>query len=119
MTKWYPFDPDKGYRQKRPEDFKWVLVKTRSRGPGLPDPISVGYIKYAAGDRSCPYFVCPGVGGTAMAWCDCLPDDYAETRPKASITVPAPVEGERFVTPHPYPYRTFPVARQTHGNTQD
>ncbi len=81
MTKWYTFDPKKGYRQRRPPDHKWVLVKTRSKRIGIPDPISVGYIKYAAGDRSCPYFVCPGVGGIAMAWCDCLPDDYAQTRP--------------------------------------
>jgi len=37
-----------------------------------------GYIKYAAGDRECPYFVVyhgnPELGSNVVAWCDCLPD---------------------------------------------
>jgi hypothetical protein len=43
-------------------------------GPGLPYAIAVGYMKYAAGDETCPYFVVLGIGGDPVAWCDCLPD---------------------------------------------
>ena len=36
-----------------------------------------GYIRYAAGDGSCPYFVVyhgnPRIGANVVAWCDCLP----------------------------------------------
>jgi hypothetical protein len=37
-----------------------------------------GYIRYAAGDRECPYFVVyhgnAELGADVVAWCDCLPD---------------------------------------------
>ena len=46
-----------------------------------------GYIRYAAGDRNCPYFVVyhgnTEIGSDVLAWCDCLPDkgpDLPESR---------------------------------------
>lgn len=93
--KWYRFDQSKGYRQKRPPIRRWVIVAleaTRSHEidlgvtmkPGVPNlvasyppGIAVGYRKDAAGDPSCPYFVVPGIGRKVIAWCDCLPDDFA------------------------------------------
>jgi hypothetical protein len=72
--KWYKFDQKKGSRQKRPPERKWVLVFLPSREPGTPESIAVGYMKNAAGDKQCPYFVTPGLGGNPVAWCDCLPE---------------------------------------------
>ena len=76
--KWYKFDKDKGYRQKRPPIKKWVLVLKYNPDPCFPPCVVAGYRKDAAGDASCPYFVTPGaVGlGDAIAWCDCLPEDF-------------------------------------------
>jgi len=94
--KWYPFDKEKGWRQKRPPEKKWVLVQREPEPPhpfeevnhmlkpgiaGLvatyPSSVAVGYRKDAAGDAQCPYFVVPGLGGKVVAWCDCLPNDFA------------------------------------------
>ncbi len=75
--KWYSFDATKGSRQKRPPERKYVLVCTAPREKGLSEGIAVGYRKNAAGDKQCPYFVIPGIGGTVTAWCDCLPDELA------------------------------------------
>ena len=36
---------------------------------------AVGYLKNAAGDKQCPYFVVPGIGGRVLRWCDCLPEN--------------------------------------------
>lgn len=93
--KWYPFDADRGSRQKRPPLKKWVVVLLEPKPPevvdfvGLelkkgvppliastPAPLALGYRKDAAGDKQCPYFVIPGIGGTVTAWCDCLPEDF-------------------------------------------
>jgi hypothetical protein len=40
--------------------------------------VAVGYMKFAAGDRDCPYFVIPGgrTGFRVTHWCDCLGDDF-------------------------------------------
>ena len=83
MNKWYKFDVNRGYRQKRPRMYKLVLVKIQCRS--TPELIMVGYRKDAAGDKSCPYFVTPGFGGGAViAWRDCLniPDDENLWRPE-------------------------------------
>jgi len=84
---WYPFDPEKGSRQKRPPVKKYVLVQGRHkerREDGTspyPDPIMVGYRKNAAGDKQSPYFVTPG--GSCFTpygvyrWCDCLPENFS------------------------------------------
>ena len=74
--RWHPFNPQKGYRQKRPPIGRFVLVQVRSFNPGYPDPIIAGYRKNYAGVKSEPYFVRPGGAGLGdvYQWCDCLPD---------------------------------------------
>ncbi len=45
---------------------------------GWAPAICVGYLKFAAGDENCPYFVTPGVTQghrKPTHWADCLPDD--------------------------------------------
>ncbi|GAH74182.1 unnamed protein product [marine sediment metagenome] len=74
--KWYNFNPTKGSRQKRPPIRKYVLVQLASIDKCLPEAIAVGYRKNAAGDKQSPYFVIPGIGGTVLRWCDCLPDNF-------------------------------------------
>lgn len=77
--KWYNFDKEKGYLQKRPPIKKYVLVQRKNLDSSFPDPICVGYRKDAAGDKNCPYFVTPGMSGNfgdVYRWCDCLPDDF-------------------------------------------
>lgn len=76
--KWYPFDREKGSRQKRPPEFKLVLVYLKADREGPSDNICVGYMKNAAGDKQSPYFATPGAqqgqGWTVTHWCDCLPE---------------------------------------------
>lgn len=80
--KWYPFDRNKGSRQKRPPVKRYVLVRLASRQSGLPQGIAVGYLKNAAGDKQSPYFVVPGLHtGIALAWCDCLPENFMWPEP--------------------------------------
>jgi len=89
--KWYAFDPAKGYRQKRPPEKKYVLVKLKAAAPrvikvggdearrlhsSMPGPIAVGYRKDGGGDKDSPFFVVPGIGGEVIEWCDCLPDGF-------------------------------------------
>jgi len=77
--KWVPFDPAKGYRQKRPPLRKNVLVLIAEKEEeGLPQGVAVGYRKDSSGIKSLPYFVIPGIGGNVIAWCDCLPQDYKD-----------------------------------------
>jgi len=74
---WHPFDKAKGYRQKRPPIYRLVLVATAPQpDKGYPAGVAVGYRKNAAGDKSCPYFVIPGIGGEVTHWCDCLGDEF-------------------------------------------
>ena len=45
-----------------------------------------GYMKFAAGDKDCPYFVTYGLAhnpnrGDIIAWCDCLPDNAPADAP--------------------------------------
>lgn len=51
------------------------VVAVWIRGRYLPQ---CGYIRYAAGDKDCPYFVAyhgnPSIGAEIVAWCDCLPE---------------------------------------------
>ena len=75
--KWYKFDKLKGSRQKRPPASKYVLVRCKSSKKGYPDPVILGYMKNAAGDKQSPQFITPGGNaGTPYEWCDCLPDDF-------------------------------------------
>ena len=73
--KWYPFDKAKGSRQKRPPEKRYVLVRLERTARGNPEAIAIGYRKNSAGDKQCPYFVIPGLGGDVVGWCDCLPED--------------------------------------------
>lgn len=47
-----------------------------------------GYVRYAAGDEKCPYFVAYhgnlNKGAEVIAWCDCLPD-HGPNRNEASM----------------------------------
>jgi hypothetical protein len=45
--------------------------------------IVVGYLRFAAGDKKCPYFVCGSIPGEweVVAWCDCLPENFANSVP--------------------------------------
>ncbi len=56
-----------------PAERKVVLVWLKSSH--LP---FCGYIRYAAGDKECPFFVVyhgnSSIGSDVVAWCDCLPD---------------------------------------------
>lgn len=76
--RWYAFDPMKGSRQKRPQLKRYVLVQLSAQpDKGLPGAVAVGYMKNAAGDKQCPYFVVPGAAaGEPTHWCDCLSDDF-------------------------------------------
>ena len=60
-----------------PAERKTVLVWLRKSS--LP---FCGYIRYAAGDKNCPYFVVyhgnSDIGSDVVAWCDCLPDQGPE-----------------------------------------
>jgi hypothetical protein len=60
-----------------PAERRVVLVWLE--GLGLP---FCGYIRYAAGDQSCPYFVVyhgnSARGSAVIAWCDCMPDNGPE-----------------------------------------
>lgn len=88
--KWYKFDSKKGYRQKRPEIKKWVLVIVKSQKDGIPNGVRIGYRKDAAGAKNCPQFIIPGGNFTdkqleVIAWCDGLRDNFAY--PAASYQV--------------------------------
>lgn len=65
----YPIDPG----DPLPPERKVVLVWLKKSA--LP---FCGYIRYAAGDKTCPYFVVyhgnTQKGSQVIAWCDCLPD---------------------------------------------
>ena len=76
--KWYPFDKNKGYRQKRPPINRMVLVllPRNATKPGHPPSVAVGYRKDSAGCKGFPYFVISGIGGFPTHWCDCLGDDF-------------------------------------------
>lgn len=76
VTKWYPFDALKGYRQKRPPIKKNVLVRLIPWNKSYPPIVAVGYRRNAAGCKDSPMFVTPGVPGDVIAWCDCLPDRF-------------------------------------------
>lgn len=81
-NKWYTFDLIKGYKQALPPVKKYVLV---SNGKN----ICVGWLKYAAGDKSCPKFITKCLPRPyfcspfekreyreILMWNDCLPEDF-------------------------------------------
>lgn len=76
---WIPFD---GTSHKLPKEYQPVLVKLEGGGHES-GGVAVGYLRYAAGDRSSPYFVCVGIAfrWKATHWADCLPEDLFESVP--------------------------------------
>ncbi len=77
--KWYPFNKNKGFHQKRPSERKDVLLILEKTSSNLPRSVVVGYMKNSAGQKQYPYFVIPGIGGEVIAWCDCLPEGFFES----------------------------------------
>jgi len=71
--KWVPFAPGWGL----PPERRSVLVKIMN-GVNECGGVVVGYLRYAAGDRDSPFFVCSAVPGpwTVTHWCDCLGDNF-------------------------------------------
>lgn len=67
-------------QERLPKERKEVLCRVQSVMRGAPDALVVGYLRYAAGDKDSPMFVVPGLGGTVLEWCDCLPEKF--TYPK-------------------------------------
>lgn len=77
--RWVGFDKANWATQEHPPERKLVLVQRAEtkEGPITYAPaVAVGYLRYAAGCKDSPYFVCPGVGGETVAWCDCLPEGF-------------------------------------------
>lgn len=73
---WVPHNHASGPHQELPEDGKEVLVRVAPDRAGTSCSVAVGYLKYSAGDKTCPYFVVPGVGGPVIAWADGLGDGF-------------------------------------------
>lgn len=92
MTEWIKWDIENG---PYPDERKWVVLLIKSSDNYLPNSLNVGYLRYAAGDKSCPYFVIPG-GVKAiypfipLAYSEVLPDDFLY--PKGYLTEAEPKE---------------------------
>lgn len=73
--KWIPYEGIKG---KLPPERKYVLVQQDE----VPEQyrrssVVVGYLRYAAGDKTSPQFIRPGAAiGEITHWCDCLGDSF-------------------------------------------
>lgn len=77
MTKeWIEWDRENG---PYPDERKWVVLLIKSSDNYLPNSLNVGYLRYAAGDKSCPYFVIPG--GVKAINCPFIPLAYSEVLP--------------------------------------
>lgn len=65
------------YGGELPPERHMVLVQIDG-GIGEAPAVGVGYLKFAAGDRDCPYFVVPGARENFVVthWADCLGDDF-------------------------------------------
>lgn len=70
---WIPFEPG----HPLPPRHRLVLVAAIGSS-GVAPSVMVGYLKFAAGDPTCPYFVRPGgaSGSFATHWADVLGDDF-------------------------------------------
>ena len=81
--KFYRFDYKQGRHQKLPKEKSFCLVIVKNLDKGYSNPIVIGYLKYAAGDKNCPRFITPGVTINSpnalehvIAWSDCLPSKF-------------------------------------------
>jgi len=75
-TKWHKVSHPIAKGEYIPPERKVVLVWLGNEKESHYLPYC-GYIRYAAGDKDCPYFVVyhgnPKIGTDVIAWCDCLP----------------------------------------------
>lgn len=78
---WIPFDEKLGSRQKLPPIYKRVLLAyaPEALGSGMPAGTAVGYLKFAAGDKECPNFIVPAIGGKPSHWLDILPENFGQS----------------------------------------
>jgi len=62
----------------QPKERRCVLLAIADGPNGQAAGTMVGYLRYASGDKSCPYFVIPGAreGFKVTHWADCLGDDF-------------------------------------------
>jgi len=90
--KWILFDKVNGSQQVLPPERKNVLCQMKSSHSCFPDPIVLGYLRFAAGDDECPQFITHGAEGhgEVYRWCDCLPDDFK--RPLDLVKSDSPIE---------------------------
>lgn len=74
---WYSYYAD-GRAEPLPPERRCVLLKLDCGQGFHSGAVVVGYLRYAAGEIDCPYFVCSGVRGEWFVthWCDCLGDDW-------------------------------------------
>lgn len=121
---WIDFDPAKGYQQPLPPERKLVMVQSEGRtAKGLPPSVSVGYLRFAAGEKDSPFFVVPGVErGKDVAWCDCLPEGFGAPLwagyPHTTSGVSAP-DAQMFPASAPASATEEPIAPQsTQGAAQ-
>lgn len=78
MSQWFEVS------KKLPKEKRLVLVQlSENREKGMRPSVVAGYLKYAAGDRSCPYFVTIGCLQhsekdlcVVTHWNDCLGDNF-------------------------------------------
>lgn len=61
---------------KFPPEKRYLLCKLEMGCSQPGGAVAVGWFKFAGGDRNCPSFIVPGVGGDVVAWSDCLGDDF-------------------------------------------
>jgi hypothetical protein len=79
MKKFRQFDPKLfANQQPLPKKNKYILCYCKDDDPTSPfdEAVCVGYLKYAAGDKSSPMIITPFGRGQVVAWCDCLPKDF-------------------------------------------
>ena len=97
---WIPFRVG----EMLPQERRFVLVQIdKNDSKGMPPSVAVGYLRYAAGDKSCPFFVIPGHGRASdpiTHWCDCLGDEFhAPGWLAKQIDMPAGVRRRRWESP--------------------
>lgn len=65
------------YNEPLPPERRMVMVQI-DRSESEAPCVAVGYLKFAAGDRECPFFVVPGAlpHFVVTHWADCLGDDF-------------------------------------------
>lgn len=91
---WKPFDRGLGSAQTLPKERKAVLCQIKSKMSSFPNPVVVGYMKFAAGDRDSPHFITPGAVlqsddgertlSEIISWCDCLPAEFEWPKERAA-----------------------------------